>query len=220
MHLSAKGIIMWKWSRGSRRSISHYERKETSRTTKYIGNGITIDEEGVSITIKSNSRRIWFYQTYMGQYSLYYAVNDDTIYISFSAWEIQRETKKPPKIAKAGAVHVYSYGAVKRYEGTNNKPPKISTIGLANAVEKFGKKVDNSLRNSLVNFGEREEVALMMSGGVDSLIVLDSLLRLGVKVHAYCCGVSPDDFDPRYAKAYCDQLEGVTYHYVPIYWIF
>jgi asparagine synthetase B (glutamine-hydrolysing) len=58
-------------------------------------------------------------------------------------------------------------------------------------------------------------LVVLSGGGTDSTLVLLAMKEAGLKPISVSSGVSPDNFDPRYAEIYAKKL-GVEYHYVSI----
>lgn len=145
-----------------------------------------------------------------GMHSLWYAAENGEVVWDEQQWRVKRYAREhgwrcKPKRVSAGSIVLTDGFGTNEAEVQPHYEPTPRQIELPDAIREM-REIVLRVTEEIWTLAGRPKVTVMVSGGTDSTMGLCALREIGADVHGITVGRSPDYFDPKYAKQYCDQL--------------
>jgi asparagine synthetase B (glutamine-hydrolysing) len=182
-----------------------------------FGGGMVLPIGGAAQKIMGGTRSCYAYQSAPGTIPLYLIVAKDEMHISNSYLEMRRFVNGHPtfkikdiQTAKEGIAYHLSAKGLRRYvvdELRYEYTPKFNLKGAGDALLEALKAAAEPLRG--------RKVLTPISGGTDGLITALAIKEAGIDQICVCVGRTEEDFDPKYARKYAEQL-GLDYRFLPL----
>jgi len=157
-----------------------------------------------------------------GMHPLYYGLQGSQGYIHWdeSEWRLHRRLRglgvAKPKVAEVegGQTVVFNGREVKVFDAPITVPDTVAVGSMAQAQDEFWDRLVLAVKSIYERHGGGR-VMVLLSGGVDSILILQALCEAGANVEAVTAGLTPDDFDPLWAARLCHHW-GVPWHFVRV----
>ena len=199
------------WDRENPSSFVYEDHRSRVLGRKDYGANLVVPIKGVAMKVYGGPRSFFCYQSLPGMIPLYFVIDGNTIHCSHSLFAMrelvgQRGLKiKDIMQCKEGVAYHFSAKGLRRYV--------VDTwdwhLHTAQPIDKAGDR----LLELLVQAAEPlkgKKVLTLISGGTDGILTAYALKLAGVEQHCVCVGRTEEDFDPKFARKYAEQL-GLSY---------
>ena len=183
-----------------------------------IGGGLKVIKDGVGLSVDRGRYKVCLHMGLPGMHSLYYSQAGSSLVYADSRAEVRQSTtsfghsKARIHQLKSGVAVVFDGKKIRRYQGERYELPSIFDGSLEEAVRQF-KEVFLEATQDVVETSGIDRAACMLSAGTDSTLTAWALREVGVPITTYSVGRTQDDFDPKYAAKYAEEL-GVPFVFV------
>jgi asparagine synthetase B (glutamine-hydrolysing) len=174
-----------------------------------MGGGVYAEVTGSATTLTLQQSRPGLHPLYYGQIGHY---------VHWDEWEWRLRRKLRGLGAKKPVVSELHGGEMVTFDGRALHstlspiavPPVQAIHDMEDARDEFATRFTAAVRD-IYEGHKGGPVTVLLSGGVDSILTLWALLRIGADVETVTAGRSEDDFDPLWAKRVADHW-GVPWH--------
>jgi asparagine synthetase B (glutamine-hydrolysing) len=191
----------------------HYSR---IREVRDFGGRLVLPIGGVAYKVCGGKRSFYLYHSAPGLIPLYFILRDDIIYFSMSMLAMRQKADeigarvKDIQQAKEGIAYHLSQKGLKRYLVDPIKPATYQNISLDKAADALLKKLVDAAEPY-----KGQKVLTPISGGTDGTLTALALKAAGVEQLCVCVGRTEEDFDPKFARTYAEQL-GLNYAFLTL----
>lgn len=203
------------WSMNSPTIFEHEDLLSNIKDTKNFGGGLVLPVGGIALKIKGTSRAIYLYHSCCGLVPIHFFVSGQSIYVSQSLFAIKCKAKEhgvPVKdilLAKEGVAYHFSAAGLKKYQVDSLR------VGDFTPKDEHTAEVLLSKLVAACTFLKGKRVLTPISGGTDGILTALALQKAGVDQLCVCVGRTEEDFDPKFARMYAEQL-GLPYVFLPL----
>lgn len=192
------------------------EHDSAIQDTRDFGGGLVIPIGGVAYKIWGGQRSFFLYQSCPGMIPLYYVYDKQVIHFSQSMLAMRKHVQtlglkiKDIHQAKEGVAYHVSQKGLRRYV--------VDTIRYDYQPQPNMEKAGTRLFELLVEaaqFLKGKRVVTLISGGTDGILTALALKEAGVEQKCICVGRTEEDFDPKFARSYAEQL-GLDYEFMSL----
>jgi asparagine synthetase B (glutamine-hydrolysing) len=153
-----------------------------------------------------------------GLHPLYYGQVGDYLHWDESEWRLHRKMRglgvKKPKVVEicGGDIITFDGKVIETATQPIVVPPTVEVAGMDAARDGMLHRVLMATEE-IYNQHGRGPVVVLLSGGVDSILILWALKAINADVQAVTVGTSEDEFDPWWAKRAAQEME-VPWHFL------
>jgi hypothetical protein len=204
------------WTLDKPESFVFEERFSSGIVEKDYGGNLVIPINGSAYKVKGGPRSFYCYQSMPGVIPLYYMIFGGAIYVSQSMLAMRTQAHamglpvKAIMACKEGIAYHFSAKGLRRYVVDTITPETKTSLSLKQAGDELFVQLI-----AAAEFFKGTTVVTPISGGTDGILTALALKEAGVTQKCVCVGRTEDDFDPKFARKYADQL-GLDYTFLPL----
>ena len=139
----------------------------------------------------------------VGKKPLYYLNNDNVTYFASEKKALWNGRDNPERLKPGRLLYITEKGS-SLHEGYTIEKPQIDIIDFREAVDLYKEVLVKSVRKRLTGLTETH-IGIIFSGGIDSVLIANLLLREGKNIICYCTGTK-DSGDILAARAVAKDL--------------
>ncbi|MCF8031995.1 MAG: hypothetical protein K9K66_11410 [Desulfarculaceae bacterium] len=139
----------------------------------------------------------------IGKKPLYFIQNGPVVYFASEKKALWNGTDEPIRINPGEMLYIDDQKA-ELAEGYHLDPPQIDIVDFREAVETYKEALTTALHKRLTGLTE-STLGVIFSGGIDSVLVANLLMREGKNIVCYCTGTA-DSADVQAAEAVAQDL--------------
>lgn len=191
-----------------------HEEVQTPVSLHPVGKGIEVGVRGARLVIFGGRTMFYMHQSMPGSQSIWYAIDGTRILYDTFKNRLRKRTSAKAERMESGPLYVFSKEGLKRFKVPVHPCPASNSATPDQAPHTFMRLMITAAKEMFAPWAGQPIVSLL-SGGTDGLLTTWALAVAGFDVRAVCVGTSEEDFDPKWARLYAEEMK-IPYQFVEV----